>query len=223
MGLTDQEVRDILKERRILIVEDDSDLAKRLVRLFHRRYKTLKPVVKGCMNGAKEGGLDALRKDEPPYDLAIVDVRLPLSEKQLADNRGLEEEWSELQAQLMEYPGVGEEDDTPDLEDLRAKIDAVHRAMRNNIDDWAGINMVKEWVKEMKKEEKKKSDNEWRQRTGILYLTARSDQEAQEAAERAVGICHWLTKPVSSKTLAQEAAGLIKQVSRTGGGENVAD
>ena len=76
MVLTDEQIRTTLSGRRILIVEDDPDLAPRLARLF-RRYGTQEPVMKACAEGERNGGLEALVQQDPPFDLAVVYVRLP--------------------------------------------------------------------------------------------------------------------------------------------------
>lgn len=204
MQSTDQKVLEALQQKRILVVEDDPDLGPRLCRLFERNA-TLAPVVKRCMEGLKEGGLEALLGGVPPFHLAVVDVRLPRNEIQLGNITVCQKNRDELQKRLIDLPGAGEEEEPEELGKLRHRIQAVDLEIGQSIDPDAGIKMVEQWVKEMRKSN---GDN-WKPQTAILYLTARVADEIRDRALQAVEHSAWLSKPVTAEKVVNSAAKLI--------------
>ena len=96
-AMTEEEARQVLQGKRVLIIEDEPDLQARLSDVFDEATG-VKPVT----HGSKQDGLNALTDagDETPFDLAIVDVRLPKDDPGYQANVEDQDRWLEAQKVL---------------------------------------------------------------------------------------------------------------------------
>ena len=209
---TDEQLRGILNGKHILVVEDDPDLAPRLERLFSA-YVERDVFVRGCLSGEDEGGLDALLCQEPPFDVAVIDIRLPRDKQRLDANRQMHETRSSLQQELVDQPSSGEKAESEELALRRDRIAALDVAMRENIDPDAGLEMIETWVRSMRKTH----GDQWRAQTAIVFLTSRIADEVRERAQTAVEHSRWLSKPMTGAEVLQAAAESMVALAAAGG------
>jgi len=211
MGLDEKTIREGLKGRRVLIIEDDPDLAHRLIDLFgfwsvkaddiaHRR----------CVKGALHGALDLLNDSGDSFDLMCVDVMLPWDEERLKASDDLQRQWNELQEKitlLRDYRAT--EDD--EIGELRNEIGTLSEQMQATIDRKAGLRMIVEWCKGMKE----RFGDAWVPHTAILFLTAR---QAPSLAAEITEIkdylgdhpnMKWITKPALESQVVTAAGELL--------------
>jgi DNA-binding response OmpR family regulator len=210
--MPEERLRQVLRGRHVLIVEDEVELSQSLQELFNR-YGTGTTTTRRCVKGPTNGGLDALLAQDPPYDLVVVDVRLPPDEHKLNLFKGLQEQRRKHLRNLMGLPGAGEGEERDELRSLRSKMAALDTEIHDCIDLDGGIRMVEDWAKEMRK-----SHGEgWHPQTTILYLTGRTADDARKRALQAVTGSQWLTKPVTSARVVNAAAALLDNLKLAGG------
>ena len=205
MEWTEDEIRDRLKARRILVIEDDPDLAPRIERLF-QMYGAAKVVIKRCVVGPNEGGLDALCKRGGEFDLVVVDIMLPWDEDALKRCDGLQKEWNALQKEAAELRH--KKDAQRRLASLRKELQWLSEAPRKEIDDKAGVKLIKQWREALKDS----SVGDARPEPPILFLTARQPESfAQEELQQIMVSARWITKPVLELQVLTAAAELLAE------------
>ena len=130
-----------LFKKKVLIVEDDILIRKKLKRLLEQ--KGLSVTLKGCVEGEKEGALDELKQNGKDYDFIILDVRLPDTEKKFNKNIKLDKKWEILQEQLMALEN--KEDKKIKEIALLDDIDKTNRNILENINVDGGIEIIQQW------------------------------------------------------------------------------
>ena len=201
---------------KVLIIEDDLDLAPRLLDLFESwGVRACDMTHRRCVEGAVHGGLDLLHDEGDSFDLMCIDVMLPWDEAKLQACDELQQQWNQLQkeiAQVRDPTGTGKDVIT----DLRNDLRTLSKEMRATIDRKAGVKMIMKWCIEMRE----KLGNAWIPHAAILFLTAR--QEPSLAAEVKEirdylgdhSNMRWTTKPAIELQVVTAAAELLVQVRR---------
>lgn len=194
----EEETREELRGARILVVEDDENVAERLVTWF-TRYGASEVVVRYAV----DAGLEELKSKGEDYDLIVVDVMLPETEKA----------YKEIQVyrmKLKECLKILKQEEETDLRDKEFR-ESVDKARENRqyllrritflIKKTGGIEMVRRWVRGSKRKSS----------PPIIYLTAlgSSDEINHGIAAAEQENVEWLIKPVTVKTLMDTAAELI--------------
>ena len=93
---------------------------------------------------------------------------LPWDEDNLKTCDDRQHEWNELQEKVTSLRDRGPTE-SKDLADVRRKLTVLAGQMRATIDRKAGVKMITEWCREMRK----RSGRDWRARAAVLFLTAR--------------------------------------------------
>ncbi len=137
---------ELLKNKKVLIVEDDILIRKKLKILLEQ--KGFSVTLKGCVEGKKEGALDELKQNGMEYDFIILDVRLPDTEEKFNENIKLDNDWESLQEQLMAL----EENENKEDEKINGMgielfdgIDKLNRDIHENINVDGGIKIIQQW------------------------------------------------------------------------------
>lgn len=202
MEWTDNVIQKHLKKRRILIVEDDPDLAPRLERSF-RTWGVEDVVIRRCVTGKTQGAIDLLEKDSN-FDLICLDMMLPFTELKLNRCDDLQKQWDDLQAKIIESSEQGKKlaKLRDDLEDLSTQMDGL-------IDRVAGLRMVHALL-DLQANTHFSELEDAVFPIPILFLTARQQEAVSEEAKLPIpNGCFWLTKPVRERHLMETAARLI--------------
>ena len=148
MTMTQEEVRNVLQDMRVLVVEDDKKLAQRLVTLF-KEATTVEPVVANYMDQARE----EMRKETPdgkpgPFDLVVMDVMLPATESDFSAVLDLVRKISEAREVIRHLEALGKQatdDDRTQPADARQLRRQALRSIRNLIKGLGGVDLVEEW------------------------------------------------------------------------------
>jgi len=211
MSQDEKTIRERLKGRRVLIIEDDKDLAPRLGDVFKSwGVKATDIRYRRCVRGSDHGALDFLCSEADSLDLICVDIMLPWDEEALktCDNR--QHKWNELQEKVTKLRDRGPIADQ-DVNDMRSKLSVLSGQIRATIDRKAGVKMIIEWCKEMRK----RSGKDWTPRAAILFLTARFEASlATEISEVKKYLSEfpkvkWITKPALELQVVTAAAELL--------------
>jgi DNA-binding response OmpR family regulator len=203
-------IRNRLKNRRVLLVEDDKDLAPRLEHVFAECGARV--VARRCVIGESEGALNLLLQETDPFDLVCVDIMLPLTETDLKECDGLQQEWDELQKEISKVRRSYRDEDfsgkaRQEVEDLRKKLDELDRAMRGKINREAGMNMIQQWCDR----KRQKCGITWTPSAGILFLTARQALSLADRVKEIKVDTKWIIKPSSVEQILEAAAELLMQ------------
>jgi CheY-like chemotaxis protein len=211
MDWNEDDVRHQLKDWRILVIEDDSDLAPRIEHLFVT-YGAAAIVIKRCVVGPKEGGLDALRESGRKFDLVIVDIMLPREEDALQRCDDLQKKWNDLQKEAAELRH--KKDSQRRLSDLRKELQWLSETIRKEIDDKAGVKMIEQWCTTPQD----RSVEDVIPQVPILFLTARQPESfGQAELQQTTKHARWITKPALDWHVLTTAAELIAEFGKRKG------
>lgn len=206
MDWTEAKIKQQLAGRRVLIVEDDIDLAcglKQLLQAYGVEDKDI--VVRRCVKGDDQGGLNALHRAGWEFDLILVDTMLPWDETALKACDKLQKEWDDLQVQIA--PMRGQSGFDAELTALRAKLTFVSSQLRATIDREAGAKMINQWLAEPLKLATGRSAK----RPAVLFLTARQEAPLRPLVSKCKVRSRWLTKPALEAQILRAAAELLSE------------
>lgn len=213
MNCNEKAIRDRLKNCRILIIEDDQDLAPRLADLYASwGIKKTNMTHRRCVRGHKYGGLDLLCAKPDSFDLICVDIMLPWDERNLKKCDDLQQQWNKLQAKVSSLRDRGLVSGT-EMGKLRSDLSTIARNMRKTINREAGVKMIIEWCTKMKK----KLSETWTPSAAILFLTARQESSLPTENKKIQEFLgehsrvKWITKPALELQVVTGAAELLAQ------------
>ena len=198
MRFTEEQIRERLIGKHVLIVEDEKDLAKRLAELFHEITGQAATVVH-TMECAREVMNDAAAR---PFDLVVMDVMLPKTRMTYKD---IDDHLATLDAQRTIIAKIGVPATTveqqQELVEARAARAQALAAINDLIRDRGGIELIEEW---------RSGSMQHAENVAVLYLTAIGNEVAvNEGLQVARGPAAWLVKPVASGEILQHAAELV--------------
>jgi DNA-binding response OmpR family regulator len=213
MEWTDESIRKQLSDRRILVVEDDIDLAPRWERWL-KEWGVREVVRRRSVRGKKEGALDLLQHDSA-FDLICLDVMLPRDDIDLHVSDQLQSEWDSIQAEILKMPQ--DKRTFRQIARLRSSLDELAKRMHRLIDREAGARMVADWLESLPKA-KTRHQRHHLSPVPILFLTARQEDAVAKIVGAEPDNSQWITKPVRQRSLVEAAAELIfsgRKVNRT--------
>ena len=190
-----------LLNRRILLVEDDAGLTERYDPNFRKEGATI--AVKRCMATAK----DELMRNGDAYDLVILDIMLPRSERDLTDIEKLDSALGETRRVIREHddPGQHGTETLAAAYDKRTEILAERERL---IDDEGGLKVVVHWTEAG-------DPPGWR--PPVLFLTSAGNEDAvTRGTELMNGRCKWYVKPVPDEKIIDMSIELIEHFGRGG-------
>ncbi len=194
-----------LKGWRVLIVEDDEELAARMRGLVEERTK-VPPVVVHSMQEANE----AMRgsRDES-FGLVIMDVMLPETEKDFANIQSQMRIIDEARSTIRRLgPNPNDSTSQTALAKARHKRAAALSVIDELIVKDGGIRLVEKWFA--------KSANA---SLAVLYLTAVGNEaETRRGIDLAPHRSAWLTKPTSSEEILRKMTELLSLLGTASGG-----
>ena len=213
--MSNEEIRQWLTGKTILVIEDDDELAFRLVHAF-RKQKVEQVVTVGSV----ESGLKELTSHWHRFDLVIVDIMLPDTEKTYSEIRKYRDELKECRKTFMDAATETrwELDESPKVEEARDTRKHLLAIIADMIRMDAGISMIEAWRREMlahtapgtphsgthgATDASSKSD------VPVFFLTAIGDKESKRRGLSLVERGKWLVKPVTSEVVLSVSAELI--------------
>jgi DNA-binding response OmpR family regulator len=185
-----------LRDCRVLVVEDDDTLARRIADRLHA-YTGVKPRVAHSVRQAHRIVADA----QGGFELAVVDVMLPQTEVAWKRVRALEQRLDEAARAIREVgPLPSDEAAKIRLADARYDRARALPAITDSIDRRAGIGMVKEWR------------DKGTLLCPVLYLTAVGNDLAIKDGLDAGGAnrSDWLVKPAPTNVILEKCSLLIR-------------
>lgn len=199
--LKEEEIRESLESKKMLIIEDDENLSKRLISAF-KNYGAV-VTVRYCI----DSGLEELKERGLDYHLIVVDVMLPQAEEESQQIQSCRKEVFECVEVLMQEDEADPDDDEfrKRLEKARERRKSLLNQIGSLIRKLGGIEMLEEWVSSL-------IDDEKNERPAMLYLTAVGNEEAISRCNKAAGDkdIKWLVKPVTGSKLRRTAVELMK-------------
>ena len=200
MKHTEEQNRKALKGKRILVVEDDATLAKRIAELF-KDFTCEDAVVLHSMDAAKT----AVQENNAPFHLVVMDVMLPANERNYKAICEHEKKLDELTQRIMQInsaPATSEENF--ELTEARQRRAQVLSAIQKLIVKNGGIQLVNIW---------RTNGPENLRLVPILFLTAiGNEKDVADGLKAAGGIGSWLVKPVASEEIIERSIRLLNQV-----------
>jgi len=189
-----------LEGRRILLLEDDIDLNKRLASAF--KYAGASEVV---IRRSAESGLERMKLEGGEYDLIVIDAMLPKTEGDVESIDALDRDLITIRETLQREESRFESQRTKSSELLetymRRRAILTEREML--IQDRGGLDMVENWMKKAPKPQVSPP---------ILFLTAVGSREAVERGRKLLGpFGEWLVKPVTTDTIIKVASQSISK------------
>jgi len=204
--MSEEKIKENLAGKKILIIEDDESLPKRLANEFGR-YGA-KAEVKHCV----ESGLEELKQNGLNYHLIVVDVMLPQTKEAFQQIQHWIKEITEYNEVFIQE----DEAESNNVEFNKIVENAKHRRsvllekITKEINPRGGIEMVKDWLDWLKNN--RDDEGEKIERPPILYLTAAGNVEIIMDGKEVAGAkdVEWLVKPVSGLKLMHTAAELLE-------------
>jgi CheY-like chemotaxis protein len=205
MDWSEDQIRQQLKDRRILVIENDRDLAPSIKDLF-LSYGADDVVIKRCAVGSTEGGLDALRERGHDFHLVVVDIMLPWDEDALRRYDHLQEKRNHLQNQAAELRH--KKNVQGRLANLRNEVQWLEKASSKEIDDDAGVKMIAQW----RAIPEDPGVGHLIPKPPMLFLTARQETSfGEDELAKIRQHTRWLTKPVLELQMLAAAAELVAE------------
>jgi DNA-binding response OmpR family regulator len=203
MPLQTHRVENALRNCRILVVEDDAPLAKRIAALF-KEYTNVEPII---AHSAQEAS-DIVAGAAGSFGLAIVDVMLPETVADYEDIQQYQEIINHARQKIEEAgPPPHDEDTETALRDARYERAQALKQTEDLIDSEGGIKLVAGW--------RRVSSN----RPAILYLTAvGSDAVVKKGLSVAGQRATWIVKPMRSEQILEQCANLLQENGTSGRG-----
>jgi CheY-like chemotaxis protein len=196
--IQESEIKTFMAGKEILILEDDSGLAKRLMNIF-QEYGA-KVNIKHYI----DAGLEELQKKGTEYDLIIVDVMLARTKEDFEKISKYREEVDTCVNVLMqeEEYGLNDTEYKKVIEDARQRRSFLLGAIVDLVTNDGGIEVIEKWIKGI-------SDSK---RPGILYLTAVGTSNMIEKGKNAAEFkkVEWLVKPITPAKLILMSIELMK-------------
>jgi DNA-binding response OmpR family regulator len=182
----------IMSDRMILIVEDDTLLAKSIAQLLSA-FTITSPIISHSVQQA----LDEVAKPECTFDLAIVDIMLPEDEAAYALICDREKRLQEIGSIIDETAHLAPEITREKLFKARYERSQILAYISHLINPNGGIELVTQW-------------REGNKHFPILYLTAVSNETVVKTAlSLPGGHFQWLVKPVSSDEIIEKCCSLL--------------
>ncbi len=194
MSIDSQQVKETLNQRRVLIVEDDRELANRIASLIEG-FTEAKPVVVHTMETARK----KVRGAKDRFDLALLDIMLPRTEEHFGKIGVLEERLETLRI-VIKGANSRQKDDSmwEALVDARDERAYVQRQIEELIVLDGGIQLADEW----------RDDG---LQFPILFLTAIGAVETSQLGLKCAGNrSAWIVKPAPSDRILDECVALLK-------------
>jgi len=186
----------ILKNCRLLIIEDDDSLALRISSLFSI-HTGIDPVIINNM----EDAIDIVNKEKKKFDLAIVDIMLPSNDVFYKKVRELEMLLNTIQDELSKISSFSNEDNREKSSDLRYRRSQALKQLNEIVYNRNGIHVVEQWRKDKKNKVKQ---------FPILFLTATgSDGVVREGLGIAGRYSDWAIKPAPSEVILEKSTKLL--------------
>lgn len=196
MSLTKEQVRSLLTNRRVLVVEDDTVLAGKIVSIL-QQYTVREPKQAHCMEEAREMLSDA------SFDLAVMDVMLPRDREGLEAIRSYDRQIQEARRVM---DGIGE-NPTSEVKREQLLTARFRRAeaiagIAEILDKQGGIELVREC-------------HGGSRCLPVLFLTCVGNEPEIEQGTRVAGwLADWLVKPVASDDILEKASQLLDPMRR---------
>ena len=199
--LKEEEIRESLEGKNILIIEDDESLSKRLISVL--KYYGVEVAIKYCV----DSGLGELKECGLDYHLIVVDVMLNQTEEESQQIQSWRKKVFECVEVLMQEDEADPKDDEfrKRLQKAREQRRTLLNQITSLIRKLGGIEMIEEWLGSL-------TDNEKKKRPAILYLAAVGNEEAIERGKKAAKDrdVEWLIKPVTGSKLIRTTVKLMK-------------
>jgi DNA-binding response OmpR family regulator len=189
-----------LRGRAILIVEDDKRLAERIARLFESQTGVDPFVVRTI-----EGALHRLSDKNPRFDLAIIDVMLPMTEADLKTIEVLEETLRQTRDEIAAFAFSSPADETARTRflDAESKRSQALKQIDYLIDSEGGVSLIKRWLARY-------PDRNWDLPTLFLSAVSQTADLQARLSESQVDY-HWLVKPVPSELILARCVDLLQR------------
>jgi DNA-binding response OmpR family regulator len=194
MPLDKQQIQEALANRRVLIVEDNGPLSGRLASLI-QEYTHQPPVIAHSVEWANK----SVKESQPSFELAIVDVMLPLTQENFLEIEKFEVRVSEIQI-VIDDAILRPDDETSKnvLSTARANRAYLIKQIDIMIDQDAGIDMAEKWRKSAP-------------HFPILFLTAvGSSEKKQRGLNIEGGLSDWMVKFAPSELILEKCFTLLK-------------
>jgi DNA-binding response OmpR family regulator len=195
MTIDEKQVKNALEKCRILIVEDDRELANNLFELI-KSFTQPEPLVVHTMETALKQVLKINKSID--FDLVILDVMLPRTEEQLKKIEQFQMELEELRNIIRALKSKTEGLPQSEMEAARAKRARIQWQIDELVVPDGGIQLVKDW------------HNAGIQ-FPILFLTAVGDPEKINRGKASAGkCCEWIIKPAPDEEILAKCLTLLK-------------
>jgi response regulator of citrate/malate metabolism len=198
MSLDTQQAKNVLKNCRVLIAEDEDPLARRIARLI-KDYSQFDPVITHYMEEARQ----IMANEKQGFDLVILDIMLPTSEEDVQDIQILKEKLQEKLGVLSEAIALSNQQ--PENKDAKIAVSEARDAQAlilkqidRLIDREGGIQLVKEW----------RAAN---CTFPILFLTAGSEAIVQRGLLAAGENSDAVVKPAPSEVIQEKCINLLQK------------
>jgi DNA-binding response OmpR family regulator len=198
MAIDENRVKSALDKYRILIVEDDRELAENLFFLIKLVIFKQEPVVVHTM----EAAVREVANEAVGFGLVILDVMLPETEEHLKKIEQFQMMLDELRNLIKSLKYKTDELSQSEIEAARDKRARCQRQIDDLVVQVGGIQLVEEW-------RKNKRD------FPVLFLTAVGDKDIVERGRRIAGDdSDWITKPSTNELILEKCANLIENWER---------
>ncbi|MBZ0285046.1 MAG: response regulator [Anaerolineae bacterium] len=196
MSIELRQIKDSLNNCKVLIVEDDDLLAKRIKSLFEK-YTHLEPTIARYMGAARA----IVTKRGGDFDLVILDIMLPATRQDFGEIQGLEKRLKDLRMKLEGDSASLDESAQAARRDARYERGEALKRIEELIDREGGIKLINEWLKYYPDEN---------QRFTVLFLTALGNNEVVTRGLHLAGqFSDWIVKPIPSDLILEKSANLI--------------
>jgi DNA-binding response OmpR family regulator len=198
-----KEIKDVLRDCQILIVEDDNTLAKHLITLF-KNYTGKNPSVAHYMDQAS----NIFTRTQGKFNLAIVDIMLPETQQDYTDIQYFETKLEELRIRIERAIELSDEENKKiALTNARFERAQALREMQNRIKREGGIELVEKW---------RSTSNLI---FPILYLTSVGDEVCKKKGLSVKGgNLDWVIKPVHTDLILNKCFNLLTSYNLQAGG-----
>jgi DNA-binding response OmpR family regulator len=192
MTIDEKQLKKNLGNCHILIVEDDKELAAYLVELAGS-FTKLSPITANTMETARS------EAEKHPFDLAILDVMLPKTQKELDEIELFQSRLEELGELIRSARGRSKDERTQNMvEAARDERARLQKRIDGLLVHDGGIQLVEAWHKQGKD-------------FPILFLTAvGSKEDAERGLQVASQHSDWIIKPSSSEEILEKCVTLME-------------
>jgi DNA-binding response OmpR family regulator len=191
-------VEKVMRGKRILIIEDDDFLARKLAELL-KQFTLEETIIAHSVEAAK----NLLEGKTVDFDLAVVDVMLPDTEQDYKEIQEFREKMEQLAYEIKKIEQASDHSGARErLSQARYQRSLFHERIFDRVKEEGGIELVQTWV-----ENRSKTTNKL---FPVLFLSALGNQNVISKVERIEGLLEkWIVKPVEEGVLLTECSNLL--------------